>query len=205
MQGPTGMTGILGPTGFQGPQGIQGITGITGILGQTGQEGPRGYFGPSSNSIRVQMFRDSNTSVAMENLEFFKVVPLAAGIPSLDASGNSSTIPGMSLDTVTGKIQVPPGRYLFHSHTSVALPVDQYFALGYGSNNSVAPTVIGQYVNRNQTSHFSSYLDVSSNTDFYLMYNREQGGIIAGIQPIVNSFDVSFVPYFTSISFLQLN
>ena len=136
----TGPTGILGPRGPQGPQGELGPTGITGRFGPIGFQGYRGYPGDPYVKFGAQVLTNNSTeSVTPDGVNFRAnlVRTFGSAVPSLDASGNSSTIAGVNVNLSSGIISLPTGRFYVEGVASITSNIilsNSYLTVAADSN-----------------------------------------------------------------------
>lgn len=178
-KGPTGAQGIDGPRGVQGVPGPQGPTGVQGFTGPAGRQGFMG-FPRSSVPVAVQIFTASSTvevpepEVGETSLDI--TVILNGGRPPLDASGGSTTISGMSMDT-SGVITVPTGRYLIEGATTFPKDdiSDAYLRFAKTNLDSILQGNIVNVFDQTlgSTSVFSGFHAFTSNTTAVLRYQGE--------------------------------
>lgn len=171
----TGPTGILGPKGPQGPKGELGPTGITGRFGPIGPQGYRGYPGDPFIKFGAQLLTNNSTeSVVPDNVNFRAnlVRTFGTAVPSLDASGNSSTITGMIVDLCRGIISLPAGRFYVEGVASIISNVilsNSYLTVAADNNGltelSTGLTTLGQ-----GTSIVKGIVENLSARDVYLIH-----------------------------------
>lgn len=229
MQGPTGPTGIIGIRGPQGPIGRDGDAGMVGTRGPTGPEGRRGYFGPTLNPVRAQVFY--NAFDVAKPIRFVIETPgdstiklspvvLVSGFPATgdvtEFIKSSTTIPGLQFNNQNGKITIPIGKYYIEAHAPVGNLTSDFFSncsLVLTKNGAIQCQ--GPFVRTVQTCHLVAYLEVTDvNDEYVLQYHSRQN---RNAQPVPYPYTLIATPaswpvlpepspqYYASISFLQLN
>jgi hypothetical protein len=213
MQGPQGPIGPEGPTGITGPAGRQGSVGVRGATGEEGLTGPQGIqgllgFPRPSVPVKVQMFTGSSTVTIREDIRIVAAIaPLSTAYPSLDGSGNSSSIVGMSLNTNT--ITIPTGRYLVEAACTFPSVGDYGLQEGFLSIDSTTGTRIlsgnriGSSISNTLgfTSYMSGFVEFNSSTSVNVNYNVQRAGTpgFLGTTPFVNGDSIAVFVTFLKI------
>ena len=187
-------------TGPQGIQGIQGIQGSQGIRGATGTQGPQGIQGPEGGPTGPAGMGPSQIILQLEPtgtqggdstpyVGGYLARVLNAGFPALTSAGGSllesTTIPGLVLDTSTNRISISAGTYIVDACCPV-VSIGRHRARLYDVVHSIVLSVASNSYESNggyegDTSNILGTIVIPSNTQLELQHQVESAGLAPSV------------------------